>query len=177
MTIKALSRLRQLQEVLIDLGFGGTLLSLPAPKTSTFLALAAPRNSTRCYGEIVEDSDIIDVSRDLFASEHYSIAVQEAFKAVDRYVANKVGETSVSGVKLMREVFGRSARLSWSDRKTQSQKDQQEGYEHMFAGAMLGIRNPLAHDFKWVEDSAEALELIVFAQHLMRKAKAAYLGS
>jgi len=42
---------------------------------------------------------------------------------------------------------------------------------------MLGIRNPVTHEFNWVEDSEVALELLVFAQHLLRKAKLAKLST
>lgn len=42
---------------------------------------------------------------------------------------------------------------------------------------MLGIRNPTTHEFGWVDDPEVALELIVFAQHLLRKAKAARPGA
>jgi hypothetical protein len=41
---------------------------------------------------------------------------------------------------------------------------------------MLGIRNPTTHEFDWVDEPESALELIIFAQHLLRKAKVAELG-
>jgi hypothetical protein len=63
--------------------------------------------------------------------------------------------------------------LSWSGRTTTSEQDEQKGYHRLYAGAMLGIRNPVTHEFNWIEDSEVALELLVFAQHLLRKAKAA----
>ena len=46
----------------------------------------------------------------------------------------------------------------------------------LYAGAMLGIRNPTTHEFNWVEDEDVALELLVFAQHLLRKARSAKTG-
>lgn len=174
MTANLLDGLRKLQEVLTDLGFGGSFLALPAPKTSAQLALPLPFRASRRYADVIEDAHIISASKDLFGSAHYSIAVQEAFKAVDNYVADRVGETSLSGMKLMREVFSKeNPKLFWSGRKTQTEKDQHEGYQHIFAGAMQGIRNPVVHDFNWVDDPTEALELIVLAQHLIKKAKAA----
>ena len=75
---------------------------------------------------------------------------------------------------MMERVFSPNAPLLyWSERKTTSQQDEQKGYHRLFSGAMLGIRNPVTHEFNWVEEPDIALELLVFAQHLMRKAKAA----
>ena len=63
--------------------------------------------------------------------------------------------------------------LFWTERQTQTEQDEQRGYHFLFSGAMLGIRNPVIHEFKWVEDPEVALELLVFAQHLLRKARIA----
>ncbi len=57
--------------------------------------------------------------------------------------------------------------------ETQSQIDEQKGYHRLYSGAMLGIRNPATHEFGWVDEPELALELVVFAQHLLRKAKLA----
>jgi uncharacterized protein (TIGR02391 family) len=67
--------------------------------------------------------------------------------------------------------------LHWTDRKTPSEIDEQKGYQRLYSGAMLGIRNPVTHEFNWVDDAEQALELIVFAQHLLRKAKVAKLNT
>jgi hypothetical protein len=48
---------------------------------------------------------------------------------------------------------------------------------NVYSGAMLGIRNPVTHEFNWVDDAEGALELIVFAQHLLKRAKAAKLNT
>jgi Protein of unknown function (Hypoth_ymh) len=47
----------------------------------------------------------------------------------------------------------------------------------LFMGAMTGIRNPVTHEFNWVEEEDIALELLLFAQHLLRKAKTAQVTS
>jgi len=80
----------------------------------------------------------------------------------------------MSGTALMNQVFSpNDPKLVWSKRKTRSEKDQQEGYHRLFSGAMLGIRNPTGHEFSWIGEPEEALECLVFAQHLLRKAKSA----
>jgi uncharacterized protein (TIGR02391 family) len=114
----------------------------------------------------------------LFASGYYSLAVQEAYKALDKFIGDKVPTTSATGTQLMELVFSpKSPTLYWNDRTTQSEIDEQSGYHRLFSGAMLGIRNPVAHEFNWVDDADLALELIVFAQHLLRKAKLARVAA
>jgi uncharacterized protein (TIGR02391 family) len=80
----------------------------------------------------------------------------------------------LSGTKLMLQVFSAaSPKLFWTNRITTSERDEQQGYLQLYAGAMLGIRNPVTHEFGWVDDPLLSLELILFAQHLLRKAKVA----
>ena len=57
--------------------------------------------------------------------------------------------------------------------ESQSEIDEQWGYMDIFAGSMTGIRNPRAHDHQLTDTSEEALELLVLANHLMRKLNAA----
>ena len=174
MTRRLVDVLRRLQEYIFEVGLARSVLALPAPR---MLALPSSTGedavASNVFAITVTEPEIEAVSRDLFASGHYSLSVQEAYKAIDKFVGEKVGET-LSGTSLMELVFSPNApRLAWTDRKNQSQKDEQAGYHRLYSGAMLGIRNPAAHEFNWVEDQEVALELLVFAQHLLRKAKAA----
>src|SRR3546814_10506816 len=82
------------------------------------------------------------------------------------------------GTTLMEQAFSPNAPyLKWSSMENASEVDEQKGYHRLFSGAMLGIRNPTTHEFGWVDEPELALELIVFAQHLLRKAKAAEPGT
>jgi uncharacterized protein (TIGR02391 family) len=177
--MRLLDRIREFQKFLYQSGLAQGVLALPAP---SLLALAAPSAADLeldlVFDRVVDEPEIVQVSRDLFDSGHYNIAVHEAFKAVDNYVQTKVSEHHLSGTKLMDQVFSpNDPKLVWSARKTRSQKDQQAGYHRLFSGAMLGIRNPTGHAFDWIDEPEEALECIVFAQHLLRKAKAAVASS
>lgn len=173
--MKLLDRIKDFQDHLIGLGLGRTTLALPAPRV---LALASPDSETLeldlLFDRLVEEDEIKGVSRDLFDSGHFNVAVAEAFKAVDHFVQMAVGEKEFSGTQLMDQVFGpNNPKLAWTDRSTRSEKDHQKGYHRLFTGAMLGIRNPTTHDFDWITDPDEALECIIFAQHLLRCAKKA----
>jgi uncharacterized protein (TIGR02391 family) len=174
MTNRLVDSLRRLQEYILEVGLARSVLALPAPR---MLALPSSTNeeagANNVFAITVTEPEIEAVSRDLFASGHYSLAVQEAYKAIDKYVGEKAGE-ALSGTSLMDLVFSpKTPILAWSDRKTKSEQDEQMGYQRLYSGAMLGIRNPVAHEFSWIDDQEIALELLVFAQHLLRKAKTA----
>lgn len=52
---------------------------------------------------------------------------------------------------------------------SRSDEDEQLGYMELFAGAMKGIRNPRGHEDEHEDGAREALELLIFAQHLLNK--------
>lgn len=172
-----LERIKRFQEHVLEVGLAQAVLALPAPR---MLALPGPTEGAgiaSIYSKAVTEPEIESVSRDLFASGHYSLAVQESYKAVEKCVQQKSSIIGMSGTQLMQHVFSTtSPKLHWTDRKTASEQDEQKGYLQLYAGAMLGIRNPVTHEFGWVDDPLLSLELILFAQHLLRKAKAAQIS-
>jgi uncharacterized protein (TIGR02391 family) len=166
--------IRRLQKAIVEAGLARGVLALPAPKTLLIEDhTSSDTSGTTVFAQTVVEPEIVDVTRDLFASGFYNLAVAEAFKAVDNFVRDKTKLHSQSGSGLMENVFSPTKpKLIWSERVSTSEKNEQLGYHRLFAGAMLGIRNPTTHEFDWVDDSEVALELLIFAQHLMRKAKA-----
>lgn len=165
--------IRKFQRFLVEQGFARNVLALPAPKTLLLQDhTSSDTSGVNVFSEAVTEPEIVNVSRDLFASGHYNLAVSEAFKAIDNFVRYKSGHQSQSGSKLMEAVFSpKNPKLVWSERISTSEKNEQEGYFRLYAGAMLGVRNPTTHEFDWVDSREVALELLVFAQHLLRKAK------
>ena len=100
--------------------------------------------------------------------------MSEAFKALDIFIKKKVGETEASGAKLVQRVFSvGDPELVWSDRKTLSEKDHHRGYHLLFQGGFTGIRNPTTHELDWITEPEDALDALMLAQHLLRKAKLA----
>ena len=133
---------------------------------------ASVKTLTDAFDLLITIESIRSASRQLFIDGHYQNAVEDAFKALDQAVAHKTGIVD-SGTNLMRKAFRReSPVLALTQLQTESDRGIQEGYEHMFAGSMLAIRNPRAHGFS-VDHPDEAMELIVWAHHLMRKLRAA----
>lgn len=169
--------LKSFQEYILELGLARSVLALPAPRMLALATSTEDGSGNNVFAMTIKEPEIGSVSRDLFASGHYSLAVQEAYKAVDKFIGEKTGEQVLSGTQLMEKIFSPTTPvLHWTGRQSQSEQDEQRGYHRLFSGAMLGIRNPVTHEFDWVEDQEVALELLIFAQHLLRKAKAAQLN-
>lgn len=178
MTLRILDGIRRFQEHLLESGLARSVLALPAPR---MLSVPSPTveasEPASIFARLVTEAEIKAVSSDLFVSGHYNLSVAEAFKAVDKFIADKVPSILQTGTTLMDQVFApNSPHLRWNAMETQSQIDEQKGYHRLYSGAMLGIRNPTTHEFGWVDEPELALELVVFAQHLLRKAKLAQVG-
>jgi len=179
MTLRILDGIRRFQEHLLETGLARSVLALPAPR---MLSLPSPTaeasEPASVFARLVTEPEIKAVSSDLFVSGHYNLSVAEAFKAVDKFIADKVPSILQTGTTLMDQVFAPNGPyLRWTAMETQSQIDEQKGYHRLYSGAMLGIRNPTTHEFGWVDEPELALELVVFAQHLLRKAKLAQVGA
>jgi uncharacterized protein (TIGR02391 family) len=176
--MKLLEQVRRFQEHLLELGVARAILALPAPR---MLALPSPASEgaewVNLYSGLITEVEIVTATRDLYASGFYTQAVHEAYKVVDKYIAVKAKKGGISGTSLMEYVFSpKDPKLYWTDRKTRSESDEQEGYFRIYVGTMQGIRNPVAHELGWVEEPEAALDLIAIAQHLLRKAKSALVA-
>ena len=74
----------------------------------------------------------------------------------------------------MREAFSpKKALLKLNTLESDSEKDEQQGYMDIFAGCMMGIRNPRAHDCDYEDDEDDALRLLAFADHLVGRVRKA----
>ena len=126
------------------------------------------------FAELVTDVQIQEVSGPLFRDHHYARSVEEAFKLLNNAVKEKSGIIQQDGAALMRSAFSvRSPVLRLNAFGSASDRDEQQGYMDIFAGSMTGIRNPRAHDHQLADNPDVALELLVLANHLMRKMDAA----
>ena len=122
------------------------------------------------FDMLITSRDLADASRDLFADGHYSSAVENAFKCLNNAVKEKAGLTQLDGDSLMRQAFSaNSPILRLNSFQSQSDQNEQRGYMDIFSGVMSGIRNPRAHEHEIMDDPDVALEMIIIANHLMRK--------
>lgn len=173
MKVQMIDRVKKFQTTLIASGVARGVIAAPSPNL-----LLAPQATSEevsediIFAKIIDQKELVDVCRDLYISGFYTQAVAEAFKALDKLVQCKAGKDDIAGSSLMDHVFStKTPLLSWSDRATRSELDEQNGYQRLFSGAMLALRNPCSHEHNWIDSPKAALECIILAQHLIRKAK------
>lgn len=112
---------------------------------------------------------LFPVAKDLFDDGHYAQATFEAFKFVDRQVG-RLAADGESGFKLMMKVFTEaSPMISLTSCKTTSEKDEQKGFQFLFAGAILAIRNPRGHEYGLRDDPDTCLDHLGLASLLLRR--------
>jgi uncharacterized protein (TIGR02391 family) len=122
------------------------------------------------FDAVVTEPELREETRQLFVDGHYPQAVEEGFKYLNNVVKRRTG-VETDGAPLMTTAFSPSApRLKLTELRTQSQKDQQQGYMRIYEGAMIGIRNPRAHEHRYLDDPRNALELLSLCNHLVRVA-------
>lgn len=113
------------------------------------------------------------IVKKLFDDGHYSQATFEAFKFVDKEVA-RLAAQSESGFKLMMAAFSdTSPLLKLNPCGTASEKDEQKGFQFLFAGSMMAIRNPRGHEYAVQDSPDECLDHIALASLLLRRLQSA----
>ena len=122
------------------------------------------------FDQLVNEPALVSSSRKLFADGHYTKAVEEAFKRLKNEVKTLSGLMDAEGVGLMQSALSpKKPLLKLNKLKSTSEKDEQRGYMDLFSGAMTAIRNPRAHEHDIEDEPRVALELLIFANHLMGK--------
>lgn len=120
------------------------------------------------YDGLIDSNELRNVTRKLFMDGHYARAVEEAYKCINNTVKAKSG-LSADGQDLMNQAFGvKNPVLKLNALKTDSQKNEQVGYMLCLGGCMTGIRNPRAHEHQLWDSPDVALEMLAWANHLMR---------
>jgi uncharacterized protein (TIGR02391 family) len=130
--------------------------------------LSQPFDVFRALGSLDLHPEIADAVVELFRGGHYANAVEDACKALDLLVKLKSKRSDPSGTDLMRLVFStKSPILKFNEQEDQSERSEQEGMLHLYAGAMLAFRNPRAHSLV-SDDPVEALEIVGFVNFLAK---------
>jgi uncharacterized protein (TIGR02391 family) len=106
--------------------------------------------------------------RKLFDDAHYAESTFEAYKFLDRKIQNFSG-IKETGYKLMMAALAETGPLKINDLSTDSQKDEQRGYQFILAGAMSALRNPRGHEFDYFDHVETCLDHLSLASMLIRK--------
>jgi uncharacterized protein (TIGR02391 family) len=105
----------------------------------------------------------------LFDDGHYAQATFEAFKFLDRQVAT-IAKSSLSGYKLMMDAFKDQApSIKLTPLATDSDKDEQKGYQFIFAGSIMAIRNPRGHEYTIKDGIDDCLDYLGLVSLLLRR--------
>ena len=139
------------------------------------LCRARPVDAFDCVGL---HAQVVATCRSLFRQGHRARAVEEAAKLFNNTVKERLGRPIKSngkeydGSDLMDYAFSGAAgtpRLRINEHRTESQKNEQNGYYFMAKGAILGLRNPRAHDHLIQDEPDRALEMIGLLSYLIKK--------
>lgn len=139
------------------------------------LGLAGKRPSQKLDPSSIFDSldlhrEIKRVSAGLFHNAHYAESIEQAYKALDKYVQKKSGRTDLYGKDLMAQVFTpKKPVLALNALQNQSEIDEQEGFMLIFMGSMVGIRNPKAHEVTQQKDPYRTIEYLTLASLLAKR--------
>jgi uncharacterized protein (TIGR02391 family) len=107
--------------------------------------------------------------RKLFDNGHYAEATFETFKYVDK-VVQKLSSSKDTGQKLMMSVFAAdSPKIKLTALSNSSEIDEQKGYQFLFSGAVMAIRNPRGHEVEVEDDPDTCLDHLSFASLLLRR--------
>jgi uncharacterized protein (TIGR02391 family) len=107
--------------------------------------------------------------RTLFDDAHYAQATFEAFKFLDKEVQRHSG-LAESGFKLMMSAFGGDkAGIRLTPLSSVSEQDEQKGYQFLFAGGILAIRNPRGHEYAIEDDPETCLDHLGLISMLIRR--------
>src|SRR6266436_7753429 len=120
------------------------------------------------------DTDIRRVSQQLFKDGHFADSVSAAFKELNNQVKQVYKErrgVELDGADLMRKAFSPNNPLFiLADQSSETGANIQQGFMDLFAGSMIGIRNPHAHENLSL-DSDGAKHFLYLASLLMKKFK------
>jgi uncharacterized protein (TIGR02391 family) len=115
------------------------------------------------------------IVRTLFDDGHFAQSTFEAYKFVDKEIQRLAGLTE-SGFKLMMQALSAdNPMIRLNGLKTISEKDEQKGFQFLFAGSVLAIRNPRGHEHSVIDSPDQCLDHLSLASLLLRRLDAAGL--
>lgn len=108
---------------------------------------------------------IQDVARVRFSYSQYADAIEASFKEINarlKKIVRQITNNELDGARLMTTCFSpNKPLLTIQDMDSETGRNIQQGYMEIFAGVMIGIRNPNAHANQSIsrEDTVRILHL------------------
>lgn len=136
------------------------------------IQMQVPEVTADTFDQLITDKALRKTVEKLYRDGHHARAVEEAYKFIDNLVKKtaKPSDTSLTGSKLMTNVFnGNTPILKINAGESTSERDEQIGYMQIFSGCMTGVRNPRAHECDWEDSEQHALQLLIWASHLVER--------
>lgn len=163
--------MHSLSQALVTARIARSLATIAAASSEALFPVSSDSASAD-LASLIQDTELADVTLKLFENGHYALAVEQAYKCLDRRVSQRSGIEG-SGQDLMFQVFSvDKPRLQLNALKNVSDKDEQDGFRFIFAGCMRAIRNPRAHDHLFLDEREDALLMIAWAEYLLRRVEA-----
>jgi len=133
--------------------------------------IESPATPTQWFWEFVHPR-IRALAQSRFEKGFFGDAVEASFKEINDAVKRLVREATgreLDGAALMLAAFSpKNPILRLTPLETETDRNVQQGYMQIFAGGMIGVRNPQAHG-NHDPGSSGALHLICLASLLLRK--------
>ena len=117
------------------------------------------------------DPVLMRAVKPLFLRGDYDTAVFRAFKEVEVRVRKKSGLKTEYGRELMNKAFGETGPLMKED------KDGRRSARALFAGAIGFCKNPSSHHEIQFDNPREVVDMICFANQLLRIVRSNYVGT
>lgn len=109
------------------------------------------------------------VSETLFQNGAYRNAILDSFIEIEKMTREKSG-VEKTGASLFADAFNPDRPiLRLNSLRNRNEKDEQEGFMHIFRGASIGIRNPKAHDTFIQKDPYRTVEYLCLASLLAKR--------
>lgn len=151
----------------------GSIERYVAPETSKMLEVVDVENSPEggSFWDFIHPR-IKSISKPRFDAKFYADSVESAFKEVNDVIKKlvlSIDGREMDGASLMTSAFSpNNPIIRLSDLSNDSERNIQQGYMQIFAGAMTGIRNPKAHA-NLHPDRPRTIHLLILASLLMSK--------
>jgi uncharacterized protein (TIGR02391 family) len=108
------------------------------------------------------------IVRELFDDGHYAQSTFEAYKFIDKEIQRHSNSIKTGFALMMEALPATGPKIQLTPLKTNTEIDEQKGYQFIFAGSVLAIRNPRGHEHI-IDSPDRCLDHLSLASLLLRR--------